>query len=307
MQNLQGIELNDITKEEHLPGFSADFPYIATCAELDKYEASLVPWHWHRSVELFYIESGVLEYETPGEKIVFPAGSGGMVNSNVLHKTKVLTSAQRNIQLLHLFDPSLLSGPQGGRIDQMYFIPLLANSQLEILPLHQDMPEQAHILQLIRDAFRLQEKKLGFEIELERALLEIWLLLYKLFCLNAYAGEKRSANVETIKTMMLFVREHYKRAIPIKELAASAYLSQRKCYRVFRECLHTTPAEYIISCRLQEACQLLAKGELPITEIAQACGFGSSSYFGKIFLQRIGCTPRQYRANWQNKTKTWQD
>ena len=45
MKNIQSIKLNDSSKEELLPGFSPDFPYIATCAELDKYLEHIVPWH----------------------------------------------------------------------------------------------------------------------------------------------------------------------------------------------------------------------------------------------------------------------
>ena len=307
MQIVQGIQLNSQTREEYLPGYSIEFPYIATCAELDKYEASIAPWHWHKPVELFYIESGALEYETPNGKISFPTGSGGMVNFNVLHKTRVLTSEQRNIQLLHIFDPSFLAGRQGSLIEQTYFVPLLANPQLEILPLRQDVPEQARALRLIQDAFCLQKCEIGFEIKIERALLEIWLLLYKMFCLNAHPDNRQFPNVEAIKTMMLFIRKHYSNAITIKELAGSAYISERECYRVFRDCLHTTPTDYIISYRLQEACHLLREGNLSITEIAHACGFGTSSYFGKAFLRRIGCTPKQYRKGWQDKAKTRQD
>ena len=86
MKNIQSIELNDSSKEELLPGFSADFPYIATCAELDRYLEPLVPWHWHPTVELFYMKSGSLEYTTPHGKWIFSAGSGGFVNANVLHQ-----------------------------------------------------------------------------------------------------------------------------------------------------------------------------------------------------------------------------
>lgn len=307
MQNIRGIKLNNQTKEEFLPGYSMDFPYIATRAELDQYETSTVPWHWHKPVELFYIKSGALEYETPNGVIVFPAGSGGMVNSNVLHKTRVLTSEQRNIQLLHIFDTSLLSGRQGSQIEQRYFVPLLANSRFDLLPLFQDVPEQAHVLQLVQDAFSFQESEVGFEIKIERALLEIWLLLFEMFCQNAPIDSSPSPNVEAIKTMMLFVRQHYSCPITIKGLAESAYISERECYRVFRECLHTTPTDYIISYRLQEACRLLMGSNPSVTEIAHTCGFGTSSYFGKVFLRRIGCTPKQYRKNWQDKAKTGQN
>ena len=60
MQNIQGIKLISETKEELLPGFLSDFPYIASCAELDKYADPFVPWHWHNAVELFYMEKGSL-------------------------------------------------------------------------------------------------------------------------------------------------------------------------------------------------------------------------------------------------------
>ena len=58
----------------------------------------------------FYMESGSIEYDTPGGKLLFPAGSGGMVNSNVLHMTKAISQREKNIQLLHIFDVSLLAG-----------------------------------------------------------------------------------------------------------------------------------------------------------------------------------------------------
>ena len=54
---------------------------------------------------------------------MFPAGSGGIVNSNVLHMTKAISQKEKNIQLLHIFDVSLLAGEQGSRIEQKYIAP----------------------------------------------------------------------------------------------------------------------------------------------------------------------------------------
>ena len=116
MKNIHSIEFYTGSKEELLPGFEKDFPYIASRAELDKYIGGYVPWHWHRTVELFYMESGSIEYDTPRGKILFPTGSGGMINPNVLHRTKSISQREKNIQLLHIFDVSLLAGEQGSRI-----------------------------------------------------------------------------------------------------------------------------------------------------------------------------------------------
>ena len=64
------------SQEEKMKGVEDDFPYTALYVELDKYTDRFVPWHWHKTVELFYMESGQLEYYTSRHKIVFPKGSG---------------------------------------------------------------------------------------------------------------------------------------------------------------------------------------------------------------------------------------
>lgn len=50
MKTVQKIEFHTGSKEELLPGFTDEFPYIASRVELDKYTGRYVPWHWHRAV-----------------------------------------------------------------------------------------------------------------------------------------------------------------------------------------------------------------------------------------------------------------
>lgn len=303
MQHVKGIQIHEESSEELLPGFSQDFPYIASCAELDKYADSIVPWHWHNAVELFYMEKGSVEYETPGGRLVFPEGSGGLVNSNVLHKTRILTYPQTTTQKLHIFDPAFLSGQSGGRIQRTYFLPMLADPMLEVLPLSPERPEEALILELIQNAFLYNEQEAGYEINLQRALLDIWLKLYRLYRQAESPHYRKSRNLDAAKRMMLYIREHLADPITVRDLAESSFLSERECYRIFRECLHTTPTKYIISCRLQEACRRLTGSTASVTEIAYGCGFGSGSYFSRLFAREMGCTPNEYRISWQDRTK----
>lgn len=112
-------------------------------------------------------------------------------------------------------------------------------------------------------------------------------------------GDYSKSN-DKIKLMMIYIHEHYMEKISIAELAAAAYLSERECYRVFRDCLRMTPVEYITSYRLQVACQMLAKSQETVTVISHECGLGSSSYFGKVFREYAHCSPIEYRKKWQN-------
>ena len=130
-------------------------------------------------------------------------------------------------------------------------------------------------------------------------------MLFELSCsMREKKGEHNKSN-DKIKLMMIYIHEHYREKISIPELAAAAYLSERECYRVFHDCLHMTPVEYITTYRLQIACQMLAKGQEPITVISHECGLGSSSYFGKVFREYAYCSPTEYRKKWQNSDMQW--
>ena len=306
MKNIQSIQLIEGSNEELLPGFSPDFPYIASRALLDRYLEPATPWHWHRAVELFYMESGTLEYTTPNGKRVFPAGSGGFVNSNVLHTSMVIPSGAETVQLLHLFEPELLSGGQASRMDMKYIRPLTSAAGIEMIVLSPDDAVQAELLKKIRAVFDLDEDDWGYEFTLRQQLTEIWLALFALARpgIELHSGAKDSD--EKMKAMMRYIHAHYPDTISVDQLAKEAHISKRVSYRLFRENLHMSPVEYMTGYRLRKACQRLAETDEPITQIAYNCGLGSSSYFGKLFRERFGCTPGAYRKEWHDRNSNQQ-
>jgi AraC-like DNA-binding protein len=44
-----------------------------------------------------------------------------------------------------------------------------------------------------------------------------------------------------------------------------------------------------------QARKLLDRDHLSVTEVALACGFSDSSYFGRVFLKEVGLSPTEYR------------
>ena len=300
MKNIHSIQMVRESNEEHLPWFDLDFLYSSYTAELDQYIGAAVPWHWHRTVELFFMESGTLEYTTPNCKIVFPAGSGGFLNSNILHSTKVISSEDAAIQLLHQFKPEFLSGGQGNRMDTKYIRPVTEASGIEIIPLFPNDDRQKVLLHKIRSAFDLDEKEWGYEFAIRQKLAEIWLDLHDLVRSDMQKEFKNQGTDEKMKTMMRYIYAHYSQPITVDQLAKEVHVSKRVCFRMFQENLHMTPVEYIKSYRLSKACQRLIESDDPVTQIAFDCGFGSNSYFGKLFRERFGCTPAQYRKDWHD-------
>lgn len=295
MKKIEQILFHTGSQEELLPDFWPDFPYIASRAELDKYIDHFVPWHWHKAVELFYVESGEIEYTLPGGKISFPAGSGGLLNSNILHCSRGISVKEENVEFCHIFDYSLISGGHGSRIEEKYVLPLVLAPQVEMISLYPGNKVHEEILGKIRGAFDISEKEYGYEVHLRAALSEIWLKMFEQSGELLLMPSKPRKNNDKIKDLMIYIHQHYGEKISVSEVAASAYLSERECFRIFQECLHMTPMQYIQNYRLQMACQMLGETRASVTEISHACGLGSSSYFGKVFREYMKCTPVEYR------------
>lgn len=306
MKNICNINFRNGSKEEVLPDFSMDFPHIASYVEFDKCPGCFVPWHWHKEVELFYIEKGTLEYHTPNGRHVFPQGSAGLVNSNVLHMTRPFEGTKNTIQIEHIFDAAFIGGGQGSRIEQKYISPLIYTPQIELIGLHPDNSDHSSLLNVLRTSFELSEKAFAYEIKLRNILSEIWYQLYELSLPALESKEHTNKANDKIKMMMIYISEHFAEKISVSKIADAAYCSERECFRVFHDYLHLTPVEYLKNYRLQKACELLIGSKNSITSIGQLCGLGSSSYFGKSFKEYTGLTPSEYRIKWQNCDNTRQ-
>lgn len=256
------------------------------------------PWHWHKAVELFFVEEGCIEYNTTYGKYIFPKGSGGMVNSNILHMTKQKNN--QTVQLLHIFDASFIGGTADSKIEKKYITPLTTLCQLDIIQLYPDNIEQKKVLDLIKNSFNISDNEFGYEIKLREKLSEIWMLLLE----KVYSKiEKKQMNTkadERIKLMMIYVHENFSDKITISNIAKAGYVSERDCFRIFHKCLNMTPLEYVTNYRLRKSCDMLVNSNDTVSTIGQECGLGSSSYFGNVFKKYIGVTPTEYRKKWQN-------
>jgi len=300
MKMIRKIEFHTGTKEERLPNMSQAFPYIASCAELDKYPNRYTPWHWHKEIEIFYMKSGALVYSTSDGEYTFPEGSGGFVNSNVLHTSRGV-GRKETLQFLHIFDTSFISGQKDGRIETNYIKPLVSSGSTKIIPLYPHDVRHKDLLKIISDSFHIQENEFAYELKIRNALSEIWYYLFELAdpLPKQETGDDERVT-EKIKLMMIFIHENYSKKIKISDIAGAAFVSERACFRAFRESIHMSPLEYLNSYRLQKACTMLTDSSKPVTLIGYECGLGTSSHFADKFKSRFGCTPSEYRYKWQN-------
>lgn len=84
-------------------------------------------------------------------------------------------------------------------------------------------------------------------------------------------------------------------ALDERELARRVGLSARHLTRLFRRELMTTPAAFRRARRLEHARALLRLTDLPVTEVALACGFVSASHFARSYRELHGHSPSAER------------
>lgn len=256
-----------------------------------------IPWHWHDEFEFGYIEEGKILYKTNHHEYVLQKGDGIFINSGTLHSLYRLETPQETALCPQFFDRSFLAGCPGSIYDLKYLIPVQERKQLDARPLYRENPLDAVFLEKLREGIRLgREKAPFFELRVRSLFSELWETVYSW----AMEGREEDSAFDReedarIKNMLSVIRENYSEKITAAMLADTVHISERECYRVFRKILGITPGEFLVSIRLQKAQELLWNTDRSILEIAMETGFGTSSYFCKIFKEHHHITPNQYR------------
>jgi AraC family transcriptional regulator of arabinose operon len=81
----------------------------------------------------------------------------------------------------------------------------------------------------------------------------------------------------------------------VRSLADRVSLSPSRFAHLFTEQLGHSPMRALRHARLFHAARLLEATELPVERVAAASGFGSPFHFSRVFRQRYGVPPGEYR------------
>jgi AraC family transcriptional regulator len=84
--------------------------------------------------------------------------------------------------------------------------------------------------------------------------------------------------------------------IAFSELARVAGVHPVYLAREFRRRFGCTMGEYVRRLRIEAACRLISKTDIPLNEIAARLGFYDQSHFANAFKRQTGLTPTRYRA-----------
>lgn len=81
----------------------------------------------------------------------------------------------------------------------------------------------------------------------------------------------------------------------LAELAASCGLSNRHFIRAFKVSSGEPPHRWLLHRKIERAKELLAHGDMAISDIAITCGFADQSHFTRMFKRTSGSSPGLWR------------
>lgn len=92
-----------------------------------------------------------------------------------------------------------------------------------------------------------------------------------------------------------YIEKHYTENLKIGDIAEELALSESYLSRTFREETGFTITDYRTCYSIAMAAFLLENPELRVYEVAERTGYSDQRYFSRIFRQRVGLTPIEYR------------
>jgi AraC family transcriptional regulator len=110
--------------------------------------------------------------------------------------------------------------------------------------------------------------------------------------------QKKSTRIELYKRLYAakeWIDDSYHQPIELNDMARIACMNSQHFLRTFKQLFQTTPHQYLISVRLENAKKLLGNSSDTIQTICMNCGMESLSSFSWLFKRRFGVSPGSFR------------
>jgi AraC-like DNA-binding protein len=121
-------------------------------------------------------------------------------------------------------------------------------------------------------------------------------LLSSLACRQPESPGREQSVSHRIERTIDYMRQHLAEPLRAGTLASVANMSLPHYFALFKRSVGTTPIDYFIKLRMEQARRLLAETPWSIKEIASSLGYEDPLYFSRVFKAVTRATPSNYRV-----------
>ncbi|MGI9544173.1 MAG: AraC family transcriptional regulator [Cyclobacteriaceae bacterium] len=285
------------------PAFEKINPTFGSSISLKQYadpcRNELPSWHFHPELELVYVNGGSGKRHIGSHLSYFNHGELIFIGANLPHFgfTDRLTSNQSEtiVQMREDFlGEHFFSIPEMAIIQSLFEKAKLGLSfhgktkrkvgrKMEKLSKYDPYDRLLKLLNILRDLALSEE--------------------YVILNVDGFVLETQLQDNDRINVIFNFVRDHFKRTIPLEEIAEKVSMTVPAFCRYFKKSSGKTFTQFVNEYRLVHASKLLAEEPTSITDICFKSGFNNFSHFNKQFKQFTGKSPSVYRKELRQLVK----
>ena len=245
--------------------------------------------HHHIEYEIFYIDSGSVEFGLEDSVTTAKAGDVIFMHPGTNHYVKKIEGTEYHYYSM-VFDSSVL-GNEGESV----------RNTLDSIRVSRFIQLPDAVLMKFRDAYNfLKNETFGHELFIKSVLFDI---ISCVILTNQYVeitdnrrAEQRHT-VHAVDDTLNYIREHYRENITLDDILKITSYSKSHFIRLFKKHMGMNLTDYINKYRIEKSCLDLIYTSKNITEIAMGNGFNTVQYFSKTFKSYMKCTPKQYQRN----------
>lgn len=259
----------------------------------DKNPYIMMNSHYHEDdYEVYYLLEGERYYFLKDRTYHIKKGDIVLIDRNVIHKSSHVQS-HKHKRILVQFKPEFL----GEIIQRQADIDLLSCFSGEKKVLRLDFKEQQYVEELFYKMLHEQtNKQKGWELSNKLTL--SGLLLY----INRVVMKQKDQEFshpnslhEKVSEIVKYLNENFMEDISLQKVSECFYISPNYFCKIFKEVTGFTLIEYLNQIRIKQAQFLLRNEKMNVSQVFEACGFGTMTHFERIFKRITGYSPLKYR------------
>lgn len=269
-----------------------EFPFnIYPCSI--PFDFKQVQVHWHEELEIISIKKGRGLVTVDMSPVQVGEGEAVVVFPGQLHGISQLGQEVMEYENI-IFRLSMLMTKDEDVCTVRFLGPLCEGQVQNPIHIKPGMEAYDQLMDCIRRMDRLcMDKGYGYQMGVKGALFSFLFLLAP-ECVPA-VGERTRKSKEKMKLILEYIETHYGERITVEDGAALCYYSSSHFMKYFKRYMGMPFTQYLNEFRLEKAGGFLRTTSMPVTAVAQRCGFDNISYFNRLFRQRYGWTPGEYR------------
>ena len=247
--------------------------------------------HHHDCHQIIFILKGRTEISVNGEKYNAAAGSIALFSRYENHAVTVMSDEYERYVLR--INPRVYNGR--GKIYS-----LLSNRPSGFCNVFDTAKKQSEIKRIFDLILAEYGSADGLCEEMLTALVDQLLITVCRF-LPDYGGYLDEHSFGSILELQKKLENDYCTDHTLEGLAKSCNMSVSSLSHLFKKITGTSVMNYLLSCRIAGAKNLLTKTDLSISEIVGRCGFSDSSNFSRTFKKLNGVTPTDFRKKYKTE------